>query len=89
MDEVKLEQGFDLLDKDGNFLGLACLYLKEDVELFTGKLKGYSLHLKLLGQDNYFTADEINSINIKKPSKVYYVDGDGNNCPITNKESLK
>ena len=68
-DGIKLEEGFDLLDKDGIFLGLACLYLKEDVELFTGKIKGYNLRLKLLGQDNYFTVDELNATAIKPKTK--------------------
>lgn len=68
-DEVNLEKGFDLLDENGNFLGLACLYLKEDIELFTGKIKGYYLRLKLLGQDNYFTVEELNSLIKPKGNK--------------------
>lgn len=65
LDGIKLEEGFDLLDENGNFLGLACLYLKEDRELFSGKLRGYNLRLKLLGQDNYFTVDEIEKCSHK------------------------
>lgn len=67
-DGIKLEESFELLDKDGNYLNLGCLYLEEHLEIGTGKIKYYKLKIKLLGHENTFTPDELKS-KIKEGKK--------------------
>lgn len=59
MNKIRLNENFELLDSNGNFMELACFRLEENIDIFTGRVKDYKLKIKLLGHDNNFTEGEL------------------------------
>ena len=66
VNQIRLDEPFELLDKNGEFLELGTLVLKEHRELLTGKLIHYRLIIDLLAHDNIFLPDELSSQNVQE-----------------------
>ena len=68
--QIKIDEPFEILDKNGNYLELGHLYLRENFKIGSQTIEDYSLLIKLIGHTNKFTPKEIHKWLIIQREKM-------------------